>query len=101
MNKILTVLAVVLTFVAFNTNAKTLEERIANVETRYEQRLEKIDTMRAKEARKEVLKKHAREDADLKIQHLKDLDAVKSVKADKKVKAEKATKTSRKAKKSK
>ena len=31
MKKILTVLAVVLTFVAFNANAKTLEERIANV----------------------------------------------------------------------
>lgn len=84
MKKILTVLAVVLTFVAFNTNAKTLEEKIANVETRYEQRLVKIDTMRGKETRKEILKKHAREDADLKIQHLKDLDAVKTVRKSKK-----------------
>lgn len=65
--------------VAFNVNAKTLEERIANIETRYEQRLDKIDTMRGTDARKEVLRKHAREDADLKIQHLKDLDAVKTV----------------------
>lgn len=69
--------------VAFNVNAKTLEERIANIETRYEQRLDKIDTMRAKDARKEVLRKHAREDADLKIQHLKDLDAVKTVRKSK------------------
>lgn len=65
--------------VAFNVNAKTLEERIANIETKYEQRLDKIDTMRAKDERKEVLRKHAREDADLKIQHLKDLDAIKTV----------------------
>lgn len=72
--------------VAFNVNAKTLEERIANIETRYEQRLDKIDTMRAKDARKEVLRKHAREDADLKIQHLKDLDAVKTVRKSKKSK---------------
>ena len=69
--------------VAFNVNAKTLEERIANIETRYEQRLDKIDTMRAKDARKEVLRKHAREVADLKIQHLKDLDAVKTVRKSK------------------
>ena len=86
MKKILTVLAVVLTFVAFNTNAKTLEEKIANVETRYEQRLVKIDTMRGKETRKEILKKHAREYADLKIQHLKDLDAVKTSRKSKKSK---------------
>lgn len=86
MKKILTVLAVVLTFVAFNANAKTLEERIANVETRYEQRLNKIDTMRGTDARKEVLRKHAKEDADLKIQHLKDLDAVKTVRKSKKSK---------------
>lgn len=69
--------------VAFNVNAKTLEERIANIETRYEQRLDKIDTMRGTDARKEVLRKHAREDADLKIQHLKDLDAVKTVRKSK------------------
>lgn len=86
MKKILTVLAVVLTFVAFNANAKTLEERINAVETKYEQRVEKINTMRGKEARKEVLKKHAREDADLKIQHLKDLDAIKTVRKSKKSK---------------
>lgn len=86
MKKILTVLAVVLTFIAFNANAKTLEERIANIETKYEQRLNKIDTMRGTDARKEVLRKHAREDTDLKIQHLKDLDAVKTVRKSKKSK---------------
>lgn len=86
MKKLLSLIAIVAVMFAFSANAKTLEERIANVETRYEQRLDKINTMRGTETRKEVLKKHAREDADLKIQHLKDLDAVKTVRKSKKSK---------------
>lgn len=77
MKTLTSLLTIAAILVAFNVNAKTLEERIANIETKYEQRLDKIDTMRAKDERKEVLRKHAREDADLKIQHLKDLDAIK------------------------
>lgn len=84
MKKYLSLIAIVAVMFAFSANAKTLEERIANVETRYEQRLDKINTMRGTETRKEVLKKHAREDADLKIKHLKDLDAVKTVRKSKK-----------------
>lgn len=57
--------------------ALTLDERIAKVETKYEQKVQKIDNSRYKAERKEVLKKHAKQDADLKIQHLKDLDALK------------------------
>lgn len=57
--------------------ALTLDERIAKVENRYEQKVQKIDNSRYKAERKEVLKKHAKQDADLKIQHLKDLDALK------------------------
>lgn len=57
--------------------ALTLDERIAKVENRYEQKIQKIDNSRYKAERKEVLKKHAKQDADLKIQHLKDLDALK------------------------
>lgn len=86
MKKLLSLIAIVAVMFAFSANAKTLEERIANVETRYEQRLDKINTMRGTETRKEVLKKHAREDADLKIQHLKDLDAVKTARKSKKSK---------------
>ena len=83
MKTLTSLLTIAAILVAFNVNAKTLEERIANIETRYEQRLDKIDTMRGTDARKEVLRKHAREDADLKIKHLKDLDAVKTVRKSK------------------
>lgn len=79
MKTLTSLLTIAAILVSFNVNAKTLEERIANIETKYEQRLDKIDTMRGTDARKEVLRKHAKEDADLKIQHLKDLDAVKTV----------------------
>ena len=93
MKKLMSLVVVALCLIHCSAYAKTLDERIANVETRYEQRINKINTMRAKEERKEVLKKHAREDADLKIKHLKDLDAVKVAKVTK------TTKTSRKSKK--
>ena len=71
---ILTILFSVWNSTAF---ALTLDERIAKVENRYEQKVQKIDNSRYKAERKEVLKKHAKQDADLKIQHLKDLDALK------------------------
>lgn len=84
MKKLLTLIAFCLAFNAFNANALTLDERIAKVEARYEQRVEKINNSRYKDVRKTMLTKHAREDADLKIQHLKDLDTIKSTKREKK-----------------
>ena len=86
MKKLFLIVALGICLLHCSAFAKTLDERIANVETKYEQRVNKIDTMRAKDARKEVLKRHAREDADLKIQHLKDLDTIKSTKREKKAK---------------
>lgn len=89
MKKLFVTLSLIITIFAFNVNAKTLDEKIAAVETKYEQRINKIDTMRATNARKEVLKVHARENADLKIKQLKDLEALKTVKAEKKIKKSK------------
>lgn len=87
MKKLLSLIAIVAVMFTFSVNAKTLEERINSVETKYEQRIEKINTMRGSDARKEILRKHAREDADLKIQHLKDLEKVKTVRKSKKATA--------------
>lgn len=87
MKKFLSLIAIVAVMFAFSANAKTLEERINSVETKYEQRIEKINTMRGSDARKEILRKHAREDADLKIKHLKDLESIKTVRKSKKATA--------------
>lgn len=87
MKKVLSLIAIVAVMFAFSANAKTLEERINSVETKYEQRIEKINTMRGSDARKEILRKHAREDADLKIKHLKDLEQIKTVRKSKKATA--------------
>ena len=57
--------------------AATLDEKIAKVELRYENRIERLDNSRYKKERKELLKEHARQDADLKIKHLKELDNLK------------------------
>ena len=70
---------VTLSFLFINSAyAATLEDRIAKVEARYEQRVQKIDNSRYKAERKEVLKKHAKQNAELKIQQLKDLDNLKT-----------------------
>ena len=87
MKKLLSLIAIVAVMFAFSANAKTLEERINSVETKYEQRIEKINTMRGSDARKEILRKHAREDADLKIKHLKDLEQIRTVRKSKKATA--------------
>ena len=87
MKKVLSLIAIVAVMFAFSAYAKTLEERINSVETKYEQRIEKINTMRGSDARKEILRKHAREDADLKIKHLKDLEQIKTVRKSKKATA--------------
>lgn len=84
MKKLFSSILVVMCFIHCSAFALTLDQRIEKVEARYEQRVEKINTMRGKDARKEILKKHARENADLKIQHLKDLDALKAKKSAKK-----------------
>ena len=84
MKKLLSLVVVSMCFVNCVAFAASLDERIAKVETRYEQKIQKIDTSRYKAERKDVLKKHARQDADLKIQHLKDLDALKVKKSPKK-----------------
>lgn len=77
MKKFLSIVA--LSFLFINSAyAATLEDRIAKVETRYEQRVQKIDASRYKAERKEVLKKHAKQNAELKIQQLKDLDNLKN-----------------------
>ena len=70
---------VALSFLFINSAyAATLEDKIAKVETNYEQRVQKIDASRYKAERKEVLKKHAKQNAELKIQQLKDLDNLKN-----------------------
>ena len=77
MKKFLSIVA--LSFLFINSAyAATLEDKIAKVETRYEQRVQKIDASRYKAERKEVLKKHAKQNAELKIQQLKDLANLKN-----------------------
>ena len=84
MKKLLSLVIVSMCFVNCVAYAATLDERIAKVEAKYEQKVQKIDNSRYKTERKEMLKKHAKEDADLKIQHLKDLDTLKVKKSPKK-----------------
>ena len=77
MKKFLSIVA--LSFLFINSAyAATLEDKIAKVETNYEQRVQKIDASRYKAERKEILKKHAKQNAELKIQQLKDLDNLKN-----------------------
>lgn len=84
MKKLLSLVVLSVCFFNCSAFAASLDERIAKVETRYEQRVQKIDASRYKTERKEMLKKHAKQDADLKIQHLKDLDTLKTKKSPKK-----------------
>ena len=75
MKKLLTIVALFTIFFTTTANAITLDEKIAKIEARYEKRIVQIDNMkRAKPERKEVLKEHARQNADLKIQQTKDLE---------------------------
>ena len=84
MKKLLSLVIVSMCFVNCVAYAATLDERIAKVEAKYEQKVQKNDNSRYKTERKEMLKKHAKQDADLKIQHLKDLDTLKVKKSPKK-----------------
>jgi hypothetical protein len=79
MKKLLTIVALFAIFFTTTANAITLDERIAKIEARYEKRIEQIDNMkRAKPERKEVLKVHARQNADLQIEQAKDLEELKT-----------------------
>ena len=80
MKKLLSLVILSVCFFNCSAFAASLDERIAKIETNCEQKIQKIDASRYKAERKEVLKKHAKEDAKLKIQHLKDLAALKKVK---------------------
>mgnify|MGYP003438553733 CR=1 FL=1 len=68
-------LTLIACLVAFNANALTLEEKISKAEMSYNNRIEKIDTMkRASEAKKSLLKLHAKQNFDVKVKQIKDLD---------------------------
>lgn len=89
--KFIAVVAVVIAVVACNINsskaALSLDAKIAKVETAYEVRVQKIDAAKRGTAEKKaMLKKHARQNADLKIAQLKELDTLKTVKKVKKTK---------------
>ena len=75
MKKLLTIVALFTIFFTTSANAITLDEKIAKIETKYEKRIVQIDNMkRANQERKDVLKVHARQNADLQIQQAKDLE---------------------------
>lgn len=79
MKKLLTIVALFTIFFTTTANAITLDERIAKIEAQYEKRIEQINNMkRAKQERKEILKEHARQNANLKIQQVKDLEELKT-----------------------
>lgn len=77
MKKLIFALSFISCLFASVANAATLEERIAKVEAKYEQRIEKIEKSRYVDERKALLKEHARQNADLKIKQMKDLDNLK------------------------
>lgn len=77
MKKLLALVAVCLTFVACNAYSATLDERIAKVEAKYEQRLKKIDNSRYTDARKSMLKEHATQIKNLKVKQMKELATLK------------------------
>lgn len=78
MKKLLILSAVCLSFVACNAFSATLDERIAKVETRYTEKVQKIDNSRYSDARKAVMKEHASQNKELKIKQMKELAALKS-----------------------
>ena len=77
MKKLLILTAVCLSFVACTAHSASLDERIAKVEAKYEQKLQKIDNSRYTDARKSMLKQHAEQNKDLKIKQMKELDSLK------------------------
>ena len=75
MKKFLSLLAL-LTLLVSNANALTLEEKLAKVDVSYNKRIEKIDSMkRATAEKKNILKKHAQQNRDLKKEQVKELDS--------------------------
>lgn len=84
MKKLFFVLTVIASLFASNAYAASLEERIAKVEAKFEQKIQKIDTSRYTEERKSLLKEHARQNADLKIKQMKELDSLKKASPKKK-----------------
>lgn len=78
MKKLLILTAVCLSFAACNTYAASLDEKIAKVEAKYTEKMQKIDNSRYSDARKVVLKEHASQNRDLKIKQMKELAALKS-----------------------
>ena len=91
MKKLLFVLTMICSLFASSVFAATIDERIAKIETKLEQRIEKINKSRYTTERKEMLKKHAKESSDLKIKQMKELNSIKKVK-----KSPKKNKTSKK-----
>lgn len=77
MKKLLTLVAICLTFIAFDAHSATLDERISKVEAKYEQRIKKIDSSRYTAERKEMLKVHAKENTNLKIKQMRELASLK------------------------
>ena len=84
MKKLFFVLTVIASLFASNVYAASLEERIAKVEAKFEQRIQKIDMSRYTEERKSLLKEHAKQNADLKIKQMKELDSLKKASPKKK-----------------
>ncbi|MBR6515447.1 MAG: hypothetical protein IKT40_01185 [Bacilli bacterium] len=79
MKKLLTIVALFTIFFTTTANAITLDEKIAKINARYEKRIIQIDNMkRAKQERKDMLKEHAKQNADLQIQQAKDLEELKT-----------------------
>lgn len=75
MKKFLSLLAL-LTLLVSNANALTLEEKLAKVDVSYTKRIEKIENMkRATAEKKDILKKHAQQNRDLKKEQVKELDS--------------------------
>lgn len=81
MKKLFALVSVFCVFFSLVANAATLDDKVAKVKANYEKRVVQIDNMkRATVARKEMLKEHARQNADLKIKQLKELETLKTVK---------------------
>lgn len=77
MKKLLTLVAICLTFIACDAHSATLDERISKVEAKYEQRVKKIDSSRYTAERKSMLKAHAKENTNLKIKQMRELASLK------------------------
>ncbi len=77
MKKFTFLLALFTCLFAFNVNAITLEEKIAKVDASYQKRITQINNMkRASAEKKEILKKHAKQNRDLKVEQTKELDSL-------------------------